>query len=118
MNKPFGFSKAERIRKKYEFENLYHQGSCYNSSLYRVFYSLSNVFRLGIAIPKRLGNAVFRNHQKRILREFFRKEKVNFAAPLDLIFVLKRRPEKESQQKEIQRIFQWLSQSKSSSEKY
>lgn len=108
--KQFSFHRENRIKRKSDFDLLYKKGKRFSSLSYSVFLSDSISKRLGIAIPKRLGNAVFRNKQKRIVRECFRKEKEYITRNFDIVFVLKKHPaDKYSQREELKRIFQWLS---------
>jgi ribonuclease P protein component len=44
-----------------------------------------NHSRLGISASRRLGNAVVRNHWKRIIREAFRRQRTQLPAGLDLV---------------------------------
>ncbi len=111
MNKVFSFSKKNRIRKKSEFKTIYTTGQKFFSDYYCVFFKSSVESRLGISIPKRFGKAVYRNHQKRILREAFRKNKFLFKIPKDIVVVMKNKPESKAKQREdIERILKWLSQ--------
>lgn len=43
--------------------------------------------RLGLAVSKRLGNAVVRNRIKRCLRETFRRHKASLRMPCDVVIV-------------------------------
>jgi ribonuclease P protein component len=43
--------------------------------------------RMGISIGKAYGNAVERNRAKRLIREFFRRNKNIFPAGLDMVFI-------------------------------
>ena len=47
--------------------------------------------RLGITASRRVGNAVERNRVKRRVREWFRRERASWTAPLDVL-VIARRP--------------------------
>lgn len=46
--------------------------------------------RLGITITRKVGNAVFRNRFKRVLREVFRLHPEHFPAGTDLVIIAKR----------------------------
>ena len=62
----------ETIKSKKEFERVFSCGKRLNGSLLRIRVakaSESDHARVAFAAPKRLGNAVFRNRCKRILRE-------------------------------------------------
>lgn len=113
MNKPFSFTKENHLRKRSDFQAVYEKGKQFKSSFYASYYLPSAELRLGIAVPKRFGNAVFRNREKRIIREFFRKEKAEILMPLDIVLVLiKKPPDRASRQGDLKRIIQCLSQLK------
>ena len=70
----FSFKSHQRIRKSSEFENVYKQGKR-NASGPLLIYSIYNELefsRLGLSIPKHVGNSVKRNTIKRRCREAFR----------------------------------------------
>ncbi len=50
----------------------------------------NGVKRLGITVTKKTGNAVFRNRMKRLIREFFRRNKDLFPAGHDTIVLAKK----------------------------
>jgi len=70
---------------------VFKRGSFLKGRYYSVLY-LKNSFeynRLGIIVKKRYGNAVFRNYEKRIIREFFRLNKnQSFRSYYDFIIIL------------------------------
>lgn len=45
--------------------------------------------RIGLTVSKKYGNSVQRNKQKRVIREFFRKNKSNFKKN-DFVLILKK----------------------------
>jgi ribonuclease P protein component len=112
MSKVFGFPKAQHVRKKNEFDDLYRTGNKLSGYYYSVYFR-SGFFsrpRIGISIPGRLGNAVFRNRQKRAAREAFRRWSTAFASFTDLILVLNSVPSSDvARDRELDRIFAWLS---------
>lgn len=61
------------IKARSDFERVYTQGRRYNHPLIRMVIcdavSEGDPGRVAFAAPKRLGNAVFRNRSKRVLRE-------------------------------------------------
>ena len=72
------FSRDDRIRKRREFEECYASGVRVSGRHIQVFL-LSGVSegrpRLGISVPRRVGNAVERNRVRRRLREIFRRSR-------------------------------------------
>ncbi len=103
------FGKEFRIQIKKDFDYIYNKGNKLYGKYYIAFYINSKINQLGISIPKKMGNSVFRNRQKRILREFFRVKKNYIDQPINIIFVLKKiPPDAISQQIDIKRVFQCL----------
>ena len=73
----FKFGKMERIKSKKGFQLVYSSGRSVVDSL-SVIYVLtfpSDKVQIGLAVGKKLGNAVLRNHVKRMMREVFRNRK-------------------------------------------
>ena len=104
------FPKSFRIKKKKVFNRLYEDGHKISGFYYAVyFFYAKSPSRLGITVSSRLGNAVFRNRQKRIIRELFRKVCRSFQTPLQVAVVLAKKPVQDESVKELSRIFQWLS---------
>ncbi len=98
------------LKKKKDFDIVYTKGEKKVFSFFFVyFYPFSGVKRLGISIPKRFGKAVYRNRQKRLIREGFRKYFCNIPEGF-YIFHLYKKPEDElSEKREIEDIFKCLS---------
>jgi len=81
---------AERIRRRPEFERIYHAGAKAHGRFMTVFV-LSNggvAPRLGVAATRKIGSSVDRNRAKRLAREVFRRHKM--AAGLDIVVVPRR----------------------------
>jgi ribonuclease P protein component len=109
MNRPFSFKKENRLKKKAEIEACYKSGRLIRSAYFRAYYRSSSISRLGISVPSRHGNAVFRNKEKRSVREIFRRSKNDFPGAFDLIIVMaKKPPDDVSKLSDLNRIFKCL----------
>lgn len=89
----YSFRKIDRLKSKKSFQAVYNQGHSYVDGM-SVFYVLrdqdENV-RLGLAVGKKLGCAVVRNHLKRMMREVFRKHKNELKKGSHIVWVARRR---------------------------
>ena len=94
MTKLFGFSRASRLRRRREFVGVEKQGRKMSSSHFIVFamkQENQNSAKLGITVSKRVGNAVTRNHVKRLVREVFRTNQAVLPAFMDTVVIAKAR---------------------------
>ncbi|MBF0449404.1 MAG: ribonuclease P protein component [Candidatus Magnetomorum sp.] len=92
--KLFAFPKNFRLRKRIEFEQLKTTGLRVHNSLFIVTYAQrfnTDASRLGITVTRKIGNAVARNRIKRLIREFFRKNKHRLTRSCDLNIIAKQR---------------------------
>ena len=83
------FSRENKLRSSSDFQRIFSRGKRIATANF-VVYFLPNrlpVARLGIQVKARIGPATRRNYIKRIVREVFRKMKLEFRTPLDLIFI-------------------------------
>ncbi|HTO86948.1 MAG TPA: ribonuclease P protein component [Thermoanaerobaculia bacterium] len=70
------FSRVDRLRKRREFEECYASGVRHSGRLLQVFLRpRSGDSRIGISVPRRVGNAVTRNRLRRRVREIFRRNR-------------------------------------------
>lgn len=70
------FSRDDRLRKRREFEECYASGARVSGRFLQVFLLAEEGRpRLGISVPKRVGNAAARNRVRRRLREIFRRNR-------------------------------------------
>ena len=95
--------KAYRIKKNADFQRIYKKGHSVANRQF-VVYTCNNkeidLFRLGISVSKKLGNAVLRNKIKRAIRENFKVHKSHILAK-DII-VIARQPAKDMTTLQIQ----------------
>jgi len=91
-----GLGRAERVRRRPEFERAYAEGTRIHAKFMTVFVVPNALphLRLGIAATRKLGTAVTRNRAKRLARELFRRLKFGpvFEAQsgLDIVIVPRR----------------------------
>ena len=83
------FGRKERLRKRAEFQKVFHEGKVFSNDQI-ILYALLNstkISRLGITAGRKFGNAVKRNRLKRIFREAFRLNKHLLYRGVDLIII-------------------------------
>ncbi|TWU02729.1 ribonuclease P protein component [Stieleria varia] len=92
----FRFSKTRRIASSDRFTLVLRRGVCAADGTLVVF-AMSRgdqqPSRLGVTIPKKAGNAVARNHWKRLIRESFRTQQDRIPDGFDFVV----RPKKDAQ---------------------
>ena len=88
------FPRAHRLVRRSDFLNCYDTGRrCFSRNF--VFFAAYDrarpgQWRLGLAVTRKSGNAVWRNRVKRLVREFFRLHQRGIAQGLDIVVVPKR----------------------------
>ena len=87
MGKNETFPKSVRIRTQREFDLVYATDhfAADDTLVVRGRRNGLKFCRLGLALGRRVGNAVVRNHWKRKIREAFRKQQRDFPAGLDIV---------------------------------
>ncbi|NNE01054.1 MAG: ribonuclease P protein component [Pirellulaceae bacterium] len=103
------FKKSQRVIKSGEFTMILRQGTCVADGVIVLFASPSapeQPPRIGITIPKKVGNAVTRNRWKRLIRESYRTQQEQIPRGIDLIVRPKRgaEPSWESIRKSIPKL--------------
>jgi ribonuclease P protein component len=79
------------LRANKEFERVYRSGRRLKGDAFAVILLANSLthHRLGISIPKKVGNAVRRNRIKRLIRELFRLHRTVFPVATDVVFAVR-----------------------------
>lgn len=87
INTNKGFPKSARLRRQVEFDRTYASKVYAADGVLVVNAIRSSVgeTRLGLSVSKKVGNAVVRNRWKRLIREAFRQQRLQFPAGIDLV---------------------------------
>jgi ribonuclease P protein component len=88
------FFRNQRIRLSADFERFRAREALVHRSevfILKMLDGRHGVSRLGVIVPKKIGNAVARNRMRRIFREIFRKKLQRCGAAKDYLFVVKKR---------------------------
>ena len=102
--------KIQRVKAALLFQKIYKSGRSVVDS-YGVFYLLpatDQQGKIGLAVGKRIGNAVVRNHVKRLMREVYRTHQQELIKPVHIIWVARQRLAK-ADLATFERVFQRLS---------
>jgi len=81
------FPKTVRLRRQAEFDLVY-KGNVFAADdvlVIRARRNSLNVTRLGLSVSRKVGNAVVRNRWKRVIREAFRKQRLELPVGMDLV---------------------------------
>ncbi len=90
---PLTWEKEKRLLKRSDFSLCYNEGIKLHSRLFLAFINTKaeqNYPRVGMAVTKKVGNAVMRNRLKRLLREFCRKNQEALPLSADIVFTPKK----------------------------
>ncbi len=79
--------KKERLTQRRQFEEVYSRGGSWANKLLVMRASPNGLEfnRYGLSVSKRIGNAVIRNHVKRLIRENIRQRKIG--PGWDVVFI-------------------------------
>ena len=83
--------KYEIVKTHEDFNNIIQNGKCIKNAFYNIYIMKNKLHqaRFGIAVGKKLGNAVFRNKMKRRMRMILTNQKKEFANGYDYIIIMK-----------------------------
>ena len=86
-----GLPKKARLRKRPEFIHLSRSGQKQHTTHFLIITRETDrsQARLGITVSSKVGNAVVRNHVKRLLRECFRQWSHRIVPPKDVLIIAK-----------------------------
>lgn len=75
-----------------QFDDIIKTGKCYKNKYFVIYNKDNNLKydRFGISVTKKLGNAVFRNKYKRIIRSILDKYKKLYKNNKDYIIILRK----------------------------
>ena len=88
-------SRKERVRKREDLSRLMRQGIRHHAKQYTVIVARNELDHLRIAesVTRKVGKAVERNYEKRVVRECFRKVKETLPRGFDLLVIVKAKTE-------------------------
>ncbi len=89
-----GLSKEQRIRRRSDFQRIQGQGQRLQTRHFVFIFANRPAGalpdsgpRLGIAVSRKIGNAVVRNRVKRLVREAFRATRSQFGDRVDVVVI-------------------------------
>lgn len=88
---PARFRPRQRLRTRAEFDRVFRRGVRLEGPLFTLIAAANGTAgdRLGLAVSRRVGNAVVRNRARRQLREAFRVQPSARRPPVDIVILAK-----------------------------
>jgi ribonuclease P protein component len=88
---PARIRRRQRLKTRAAFDRVFRQGRRLDGRLFQLVVAPNggSEDRLGLAVSRRVGGAVERNHAKRLLRESFRLTEKGERGGLDIVVVAK-----------------------------
>ncbi|MCQ2361562.1 MAG: ribonuclease P protein component [Acidaminococcaceae bacterium] len=83
----FSFPKQNKLKKKKHFQFVYQRGKAHANLFGAIYVMKGEGLQIGLAVGKKLGHAVVRNHIKRMMREAFRLHHEQIKPGYHLIWV-------------------------------
>lgn len=89
----YRFTKNNRVKSKKNFQHVYTAGRSVVDDLAVIYIMTKQADRIkiGLAVGKKLGTAVTRNHTKRMMREVFRKKRHEINPGTEIIWVARKK---------------------------
>ncbi len=86
------FPKSVRLVSPLDFDRVFHEGIVASDSVLVVHAARGKQTwtRIGLSVSKRVGNSPIRNRWKRLIREAFRRQKVELPIGIDMVVRPKR----------------------------
>ncbi len=106
--------KYEIVKTHQEFNEIIQAGKCLRNPVYNIYirkYNLA-ISRFGIAVGKKLGNAVERNKLKRRMRMILTNQKKEFSKGYDYIIIMKEKSKTLNYEELNQMLLSLLSKEK------
>lgn len=93
------------LKKNYEIEKLVKKRNSVGDQYYAIYYNetINKMPKIAISISKHIGNAVIRNHEKRVHREIIRVM-ISDLDYLEILFVIKQKSLALSTQEKNEKI--------------
>ncbi|MBQ8298491.1 MAG: ribonuclease P protein component [Clostridia bacterium] len=86
------------LKENSDFQSVLKSGRWYNSDVLTMYVCKKEqeVNRIGVAVGKKAGKSVIRNHLKRLIREAYRVNEMNITSGYDIVIVWKSSAKVES----------------------